>query len=169
MSIIGIVLGVIAIGLFIWLKKDQQMSNALHEGDLIAAKHAYEALMDDFNNYQVETDRKIAQLEKDIIIKAKEQDKNLVKLTKNLLPSPIPWIPCNPGQPPDITGDSAGSKATNLHLGYIFFINFPAPIIVPPVPVPATKASIFLSKGKSLQTSNPVVYQWEAIFNSLWN
>jgi len=37
MSIIGIVLGVTAIGLFIWLKKDQQMSNALHEGDLIAA------------------------------------------------------------------------------------------------------------------------------------
>jgi len=35
MSIIGIVLGTIAIGLFIWLKKDQQMSNILHEGDLM--------------------------------------------------------------------------------------------------------------------------------------
>jgi len=66
MSIIGIVLGTIAIGLFIWLKKDQQMSNILHEGDLIAAKHAYEALMSDFNNYQIETNRKITQLEKNL-------------------------------------------------------------------------------------------------------
>ena len=66
MSIIGIVLGTIAIGLFFWLKNDQKMSNALHEGDLIAAKHAYEALMSDFNNYQIETDRKITQLEKNL-------------------------------------------------------------------------------------------------------
>ena len=66
MSIIGIVLGTIAIGLFFWLKNDQKMSNALHEGDLIAAKHAYEALMSDFNNYQIETDRKVTQLEKNL-------------------------------------------------------------------------------------------------------
>ena len=66
MSIIGIVLGTIAIGLFFWLKNDQKMSNVLHEGDLIAAKHAYEALMSDFNNYQIETDRKITQLEKNL-------------------------------------------------------------------------------------------------------
>ena len=66
MSIIGIILGVIAIGLFIWLKNDQKISNSLHEGDLIAAKHAFEALMDDFNNYQIETDRKIIQLEKNL-------------------------------------------------------------------------------------------------------
>jgi len=42
LALTGIVLGVVAIGLFIWLRKDQQMSNDLHEGDLIAAKHAYE-------------------------------------------------------------------------------------------------------------------------------
>tara|TARA_R110002126_G_scaffold38909_1_gene115817 strand:+ start:126 stop:467 length:342 start_codon:yes stop_codon:yes gene_type:complete len=66
MSIIGIVLGVLAIGLFIWLKSDQKMSNSLHEGDLITAKHAYEALMSDFNNYQIETDRKVTQLEKNL-------------------------------------------------------------------------------------------------------
>ena len=65
-SIIGIVLGLTAIGLFFWLKNDQKMSNELHEGDLIAAKHAFEALMDDFNNYQIETDRKITQLEKNL-------------------------------------------------------------------------------------------------------
>ena len=66
MSIIGIILGTIAIGLFIWLKNDQKMTNVLHEGDLIAAKHAYEALMSDFNNYQIETDRKVTQLEKNL-------------------------------------------------------------------------------------------------------
>ena len=66
MSIIGIVLGVLAIGLFIWLKNDQKMSNSLHEGDLEAAKHAYEALMGDFNNYQITNERKIAELAKEL-------------------------------------------------------------------------------------------------------
>ena len=59
MSIIGIVLGVIAIGLFFWLKKEQQMSFDLHDGDIEAAKHAYNSLMEDFTNYQVDTERKI--------------------------------------------------------------------------------------------------------------
>ena len=84
MSIIGIVLGVIAISLFIWLKKDQQMSNILHEGDLIAARHAYEALMSDFNNYQIETDRKIAELEKQLEIKTKQLERKQTKLIKDL-------------------------------------------------------------------------------------
>jgi hypothetical protein len=84
MSIIGIVLGTIAIGLFIWLKKDQQMSNILHEGDLIAAKHAYEALMSDFNHYQIETDRKIAELEKQLEIKTKQLERKQTKLIKDL-------------------------------------------------------------------------------------
>jgi ATP-dependent 26S proteasome regulatory subunit len=66
MSIIGIVLGTIAISLFIWIKKEQQMNFNLHDGDIEAAKHAYNALMDDFNHYQIETDRKIAQLEKNL-------------------------------------------------------------------------------------------------------
>ena len=84
LSIIGIVLGIIAIGLFIWLKNDQKMSNVLHEGDLIAAKHAFEALMGDFNNYQIETDRKIADLEKQLEIKIKSQDKKMEKHLKEL-------------------------------------------------------------------------------------
>jgi len=66
MSIIGIVLGVLAIGLIIWLKNDQKISNSLHEGDLEAAKHAFEALMSDFNNYQVTNERKIADLAKEL-------------------------------------------------------------------------------------------------------
>ena len=84
MSIIGIVLGTIAIGLFIWLKKDQQMSNILHEGDLIAAKHAYEALMDDFTNYQVDNERKIHEFERDLEIKGKNIDRKIIKLTNEL-------------------------------------------------------------------------------------
>ena len=66
MSIIGIVLGVLAIGLIIWLKNDQKTSNSLHEGDLITAKHAFEALMSDFNNYQITNERKIADVSKEL-------------------------------------------------------------------------------------------------------
>ena len=84
MSIIGIVLGITAIGLFIWLKNDQKMSNVLHEGDLIAAKHAYEALMSDFNNYQVKTDRKITQLEKNLEYQNNKFNKRIDKNEKEL-------------------------------------------------------------------------------------
>jgi nitrogen fixation-related uncharacterized protein len=84
LSIIGIVLGVIAIGLFIWLRKEQQMDNGLHAAELDHTHHGMNAMMDDFNNYQVKTNRKIAELEKQLEIKTKQQDKNLVKLRKEL-------------------------------------------------------------------------------------
>ena len=84
MSIIGIVLGTIAIGLFFWLKNDQKMSNALHEGDLEAAKHAYEALMSDFNNYQIETDRKIVQLEKNLEYQSNKLNKQSYSASKRM-------------------------------------------------------------------------------------
>ena len=91
MSIIGIVLGVLAIGLIIWLKNDQKMSNSLHEGDLIAAKHAFEALMSDFNNYQITNERKIADLSKELEMvrnKAHQWDKaahnRMDKMNKSL-------------------------------------------------------------------------------------
>ena len=91
MSIIGIVLGTIAIGLFIWLKNDQKMTNSLHEGDLIAAKHAFEALMSDFNNYQITNERKIADLAKELEMvrnKAHQWDKaahnRMDKMNKSL-------------------------------------------------------------------------------------
>ena len=74
MAIIGIVLGVVAIGLFIWLRKQQQMDNGLHAAELDHTHHGMNAMMDDFNNYQVETDRKIAELEK--IIKKNQLDQN---------------------------------------------------------------------------------------------
>ena len=79
MSIIGIVLGIVAIGLFVWLRKDQQMSNDLHEAELNHTHQGMNALMNDFNNYQVKTDRKIAELEKQLEIKSKSQDKKMQK------------------------------------------------------------------------------------------
>ena len=91
MSIIGIVLGVLAIGLIIWLKNDQKMTNVLHEGDLEAAKHAYEALMSDFNNYQITNERRIADLAKELEMvrnKAHQWDKaahnRMDKINKSL-------------------------------------------------------------------------------------
>ena len=74
MAIIGIVLGVVAIGLFIWLRKEQQMDNGLHAAELEHTHQGMNAMMDNFNNYQVETDRKIAKLER--IIKKNQLDQN---------------------------------------------------------------------------------------------
>ena len=57
LSIIGILLGIIAIGLFIWLRKEQQMDNGLHAAETDHTHQGMNALMNDFNNYQVGTDR----------------------------------------------------------------------------------------------------------------
>ena len=84
MAIIGIVLGVTAIGLFIWLRKQQQMDNGLHAAELDHTHHGMNAMMDDFNNYQVETDRKIAELEKQLEIKTKQLERSQTKLIKDL-------------------------------------------------------------------------------------
>ena len=40
--------------------------------------------MEDFTNYQIDTDRKISELEKAITVKSKEQDRNITKLTESL-------------------------------------------------------------------------------------
>ena len=74
MAIIGIILGVIALGLIYWLRKDQQMDNGLHAAEVDHIHQGMNALMNDINNYQVETDRKIAELEK--IIKKNQLDQN---------------------------------------------------------------------------------------------
>ena len=84
LSIIGIVLGVIAIGLFFWLKKEQQMNFNLHDGDIEAAKYAYEALQEEFTNYQIDTDRKIIEFEKNMEIKGKNIDRQMEKAQKEL-------------------------------------------------------------------------------------
>ena len=84
MEVIGIVLGVIALGLIYWLRKEQQMNNGLHAAELDHTHHGMNAMMDDFNNYQVETDRKITELEKQLEIKTKQLERNQSKLKKNL-------------------------------------------------------------------------------------
>ena len=84
LSIVGIVLGIVAIGLFIWLRKEQQQHNEWFYGETEASEHGYRALMEDFTNYQVETDRKIAELEKQLEIKSKNQDKKMEKHLKEL-------------------------------------------------------------------------------------
>ena len=84
MAIIGIVLGVVAIGLFIWLRKEQQMDNGLHAAEIDHTHQGMNALMNDFNNYQVETDRKIAELEKQLEIKATSLSRNHDKLKEDL-------------------------------------------------------------------------------------
>ena len=83
-AIIGTTLGVIALGLIYWLRKEQQMDNGLHAAELEHTHHGMNAMMDDFNNYQVETDRKIAELEKQLEIKTKSQDKKMEKHLKEL-------------------------------------------------------------------------------------
>ena len=65
MSIIGIVLGVIAIGLIFWFNKDQQRTNELVEFDIDQA-------------------RIISELEKQLEIKSKNQDKKMEKHFKEL-------------------------------------------------------------------------------------
>ena len=84
MAIIGIVLGVIAIGLFIWLRKEQQIDSDLHSVEVDHIHQGMNALMNDFNHYQVETDRKIAELEKQLEIKTKQLERSQNKLKKDL-------------------------------------------------------------------------------------
>ena len=84
MAIIGIVLGVIALGLIYWLRKEQQMDNGLHAAEVDHIHQGMNAMMNDFNNYQVETDRKIAELEKQLEIQTKSQDKKMKKHLKEL-------------------------------------------------------------------------------------
>tara|TARA_S200002703_G_scaffold116301_1_gene101838 strand:- start:2660 stop:2974 length:315 start_codon:yes stop_codon:yes gene_type:complete len=84
MAIIGIVLGVIALGLIYWLRKEQQISDDLHEAELNHIHQGMNAMMDDFNNYQVKTDRKITELEKQLEIKTKQLERNQGKLREEL-------------------------------------------------------------------------------------
>ena len=84
LALTGIVIGLIAIGLFVWLRKDQNMSNDLHEAELNHTHQGMKALMDDFNNYQVETDRKIAELEKQLEINKNNTNKTIEQIHKGL-------------------------------------------------------------------------------------
>ena len=84
LSIIGIVLGLIAIGLIFWLRRDQEMTNDLVDSDLQGCEHGMNAMMEDFTNYQVENERKIAELENQIEIKETSRNRQIDKLKKDL-------------------------------------------------------------------------------------
>ena len=84
------------------------MTNSLQEGDLIAAKHAYEALMSDFNNYQITSGRKIAELDKELkILKNKTHQWN--KVANNRMDKMNKSLPSVIGQ---VVGQIKQSKDT---------------------------------------------------------
>ena len=81
---ISIALNLIALGLVYWLRKEQQIDNGLHAAEVDHIHQGMNALMNDFNNYQVETDRKIAELEKQLEIKTKQLERSQAKFKKDL-------------------------------------------------------------------------------------
>lgn len=84
MAVIGIVLGVIALGLIYWLRKEQQMDSDLHSVEVDHIHQGMNALMNDFNHYQVKTDRKIAELEKQVEWLPKNTDRKIENFRKDL-------------------------------------------------------------------------------------
>ena len=81
---ISIALNILALGLIFWFRKDQRVSNDLQEVELHHTHTGLNALIKDINNYQVETDRKIAELEKQLEIKTKQLERSQNKLKKDL-------------------------------------------------------------------------------------
>ncbi len=81
---ISIALNLIALGLIYWLRREQQMDNGLHSAEVDHIHQGMNALMNDFNNYQVATDRKIAELEKQLTIEKNTRVRQLDNLKKEL-------------------------------------------------------------------------------------
>ena len=86
LSIIGIVLGIIAIGLVFWYKKDNNMSTDLLEGDTKDIEQAFIALQKEFTEYQIFNERKREELEKIIIRNRKNSERSIGKIYKDLEP-----------------------------------------------------------------------------------
>ena len=80
----SIALGVIALGLTFWSIRQHQMNNDLHLVEVDHIHQGMNALMNDFNKYQVETDRKIVELEKQLEIKTKQLERGQTKIKKDL-------------------------------------------------------------------------------------
>ena len=66
----------------------------------------------------------------------------------------MPWILCGPARPPESTGEEAGSTAITRSCGLRSLRKPPAPVIVPPVPAPATRQSTLPSSAS--HSSGPV-------------
>jgi|TARA_R110001592_G_scaffold90449_2_gene265889 Zn-dependent M32 family carboxypeptidase len=83
MSIIGIVLGIIAIGLVFWNKKNN--NNSL-KGNTKNIEQAFIALQKEFTEYQVFNERKREDLEKIIQKYKKNSERSIEKVYKDLEP-----------------------------------------------------------------------------------
>ena len=81
---ISIALNLLALGLIFWFRRDQQMDNDLHEAEINHIHEGMKALMNDFNNYQVATDRKIEELKKQLNLKIGSTYREHDKLRKEL-------------------------------------------------------------------------------------
>ena len=81
---ISIALNLLALGLIYWLRKKQQIDNDLHADETDHTHQGMNALMNDLNNYQVGTDRKITELEKIIKKNQLDQNRRMDKVQKDL-------------------------------------------------------------------------------------
>ena len=86
LSIIGITLGIIAIVLGFWNKKDNNMSANLLEGDTKNIEQAFMALQKEFTEYQVFNERKREELEKIINRNRLNSERSIGKVYKDLEP-----------------------------------------------------------------------------------
>jgi len=86
LSIIGITLGIIAIVLGFWNKKDNNMSANLLEGDTKNIEQAFIALQKEFTEYQVFNERKREDLEKIIEKNKKNSERSIEKVYRDLEP-----------------------------------------------------------------------------------
>ena len=84
MEIVGTLLGIIAIGLIFWFRRNQQKTKELVNIYFDNCETGMNAMMDNFNKYQIETDRKIIELEKQLEIKTKQLERSQGKLRKEL-------------------------------------------------------------------------------------
>ena len=95
MEIVGIVLGIIAIGLTLYFRKDQKQTNNLTEGDIDQIRTAYQALMKDFTNYQLEQarlDREETakrEIRFDNVAKSIKKNESAISLNKKNIPDKI--------------------------------------------------------------------------------
>ena len=86
LSIIGITLGIIAIVLGFWNKKDNNMSANLLEGDTKNIEQAFMALQKEFTEYQVFNERKREELETIINRNRLNSERSIGKVYKDLEP-----------------------------------------------------------------------------------
>ena len=84
LNIISIVIGIVAIGLIFYFRKDQQINNKIIKTNMAKTDKSLIALQEEFTNYQVLTERKIAELEKQLEIKSKNTDRQIENLKKDL-------------------------------------------------------------------------------------